>query len=255
MPSHQNYNPIPWRTPETPLHSSETHAEFTLRKRGQMISADTLSSQNEQAGRGLVGLKALPRIKEIPCNFPFLSFFLSFFLSLFLPFSLSFSLPFSPIFPIFHSFFLGFNYLFVFVVCLFLNFLLSVCWDLLNSTCFQKRPALCCAEHCTTLYIIHQGKLRVFSSNFCQYCRHQHNAIMLADTFLVEGAHVLSHLIAFLQESWLRFLGIQPFCRQILFHLSSNAPLLAGQLMCLSLKLTVQMFQQVKSDSTSVRVQ
>lgn len=78
---------------------------------------------------------------------------------------------------------------------------------------------------------------------------------MPADTLLAEGAHVLSHLIAILQEPWLRILGIQPFCCQIQFHLTSNAPLLAGQLIWLSLKLALQMFQQVKFDSTTVPVQ
>lgn len=128
-------------------------------------------------------------------------------------------------------------------------------WELLAPAFKKDQFSVHCAEHCPTLYKIRQGKLGIFSSNFCQSCRHQHNAITLTDTLLAEGAHVLSHLIDILQEPWLRILGIQPFCCRKLFHLTSNAPILAGQLMCLSLKLALQMFQQVKFDSTSVHAQ
>lgn len=61
--------------------------------------------------------------------------------------------------------------------------------------------------------------------------------------------------LTMVQEPWLRILGIQPFCSQILSDLTTSAPFLSGQLMYLSLKLALQMFQCVKIDSTNVHIQ
>lgn len=127
-------------------------------------------------------------------------------------------------------------------------------WELL-APAFEKDPfSVHCAEHCPTVYKIHQGKLGIFISNFCQSCRHQHNAITFADTLLAEGARLVSshcRSTGALAEDF----GNSALLLLILFYLTSNAPLLAGQLMCLSLKLALQTFQQVKFNSTSVHVQ
>lgn len=101
-------------------------------------------------------------------------------------------------------------------------------WELLTSAFKKTQLSVHRDEYCPTLYKIHLGNLGIFSSDFCQSCRQQHNAIMFADSLLAEGALVLSYLIAILQDSWLRIWGIQPFCCWILFHLTLNASLLAG---------------------------
>lgn len=150
------------------------------------------------------------------------------------------------VFLLFYLFVRLFLFLCYLSVCL--NFILSMCWDSL-----KKRPVLCLL--CWALsYTVQSpaGKTGGIQLQFLSepptptQCNYAHSNPPW------EGADVLSHLIAVLREPWLGILGIQPFCCIILFHLTSNAPLLAGQLMYLSLKLAVQMFQWVKSDSTSM---
>lgn len=112
---------------------------------------------------------------------------------------------------------------------------------------FEKDPlSVQCAEHSPILYKIH-WKTGYLAPIFVRAVDTNTNQLCLQAPSLQK--------VQTLKEPWLRILGIQSFCCQTLSHLTSNAPLLTWQLMCLSLKLALGTFQQVKFDSTNVHIQ